>query len=403
MAEDFDGKGVRGYHRHHSSGFSGSVSSAASGAVADATSENVAPFATIAGQPSSLCTAAGVPFACCTGSGTGPSCIDNTGLDGPLGMALDSIGNIYVANQSGGPAFYGSVTVYPSLVNSTGTLNESPIATIVGQPAAGCTASGVPFACCTGAFTGPSCVDNTGLYAPSDITVDSTSGKIYVVNSIGGTGVSGSIEVFPALGSSTGALNESPIATIAGQFNSACTAAGVPYSCCSASGTGTCVDNTGLSYPYGVILDAAKNIWVVNYSGGPTLGGSVTAYSAGANGNATPFLVLTGTNTDFDNPYGLAFDPSGDLLVANDSNSTVTVYSPPLVSGDPTPALTIATSAYPAGVTNVQLEGQQLTFVANYGGPSITVYDSSGNLVDTLAGSSTGLVGPVRVVVIPAP
>jgi len=108
----------------------------------------------------------------------------------------------------------------------------------------------------------------------------------------------------------------------------------------------------------------------------------------------------------FNYPFGLAFDP-GDLLVAANLAGTVTVYSPPLVSGDPFPASTITITtptspSYPAGITNVQLGGQQLTFVADYSG-SITVYDSGGNLLTTLSGGNTGLKGPVRVVVIPSP
>ena len=68
--------------------------------------------------------------------GDDPGCApcDNTGLAIPFGITLDSSGNIYVANSAGGPDAIGSVTVYPPLGTSTGTLNESPLAAISDDP-----------------------------------------------------------------------------------------------------------------------------------------------------------------------------------------------------------------------------------------------------------------------------
>ena len=51
-----------------------------------------------------------------------------TGLSGPVGSTFDSTWNMYVVN-SNGP----SVTVYPPLGSQTGTVNESPNATIFGS------------------------------------------------------------------------------------------------------------------------------------------------------------------------------------------------------------------------------------------------------------------------------
>jgi len=277
---------------------------------------NEAPIATIGGQSNGYCSAAGTPCSCCTGLGTG-SCVDNTGLSFPAGITLDSSGNIYVTN------FGGSVTIYPPLGSSTGPLNEAPTLTITGS--------------------------NTGFSDPDAIILDA-SNNIWVANYGGGPNFTGSVSRFAPLGSSTGTLNETPSVTIEGQFNSACTGGGVPWSCCTGTGTGTCTDNTGLNVP-----------------------------------------------------YGLAFDPSGDLLVTNNGGNSVTIYSPPLVSGDPSPASTITNGvSSPVGITNVNVGGQQLTFVADYTG-SVTVYDSSGNLLSTLSGGSTGLQGPAGVVVIPSP
>jgi NHL repeat/Beta-propeller repeat len=98
---------------------------------------NVAPSATIAGA--------------------------NTGLSCPLGIALDSSANIYIANLTGGLGKFGSVTVYPAGSNG----NVTPSATIVGST-------------------------NTELSEPNGIAVDSL-GNIYVSNH----GAS-SILVYPA-------------------------------------------------------------------------------------------------------------------------------------------------------------------------------------------------------------
>ena len=122
-------------------------------------------------------------------------------------MAIDANGNIYVTNRC-----TNAVTIYAK--GSRG--DAAPIA-IIGGP-------------------------NTGLYAPAGIAVDS-SGKIYVAAypfTGGGTQV-GSVFIYPALGSSTGLLNEAPIATISGS-------------------------TTGLSQPEGIALDSSRKIYVTGYN-----------------------------------------------------------------------------------------------------------------------------------------
>jgi hypothetical protein len=57
---------------------------------------------------------------------------DLTELNQPLSIALDSKGRVYVANYYGGPTGVGSVTVYRSLGKSTGLVNEVPLVTIAG-------------------------------------------------------------------------------------------------------------------------------------------------------------------------------------------------------------------------------------------------------------------------------
>ncbi len=206
---------------------------------------NVAPSATISGNSTS----------------------NKTGLSSPAGIALDSRGNLYVANVTGGPDSNGSITIYRE--RSGG--NVTPIATISDNP---------------------SCApcDKTGLSSPQGVAVDS-SGKIYVVNDSGGAANHGTVTIYPALGSSRGILNEAPSAMI--------------------TGSGTSPDLTG-----GITLDSSANIYVTeNVSYVPLVGGTsrgvggITVYSAGSNGNVKPIATISGSNTALADPLGIAIGP----------------------------------------------------------------------------------------------
>jgi DNA-binding beta-propeller fold protein YncE len=175
-----------------------------------------------------------------------------TGLNVPYGIAVDSTsGNIYVVNRDGG-----SVTVYPALGSSTGLLNEAPMASITGS--------------------------NTGLFAPAGLALDS-SGNIYVAD--------GEVLVYPALGSSTGPLNEAPTATISGS-------------------------NTGLLFPFGIALDSSRNIYVAD-----GFASSVFVYPALGSSTGTldeaPLATISGSNTGLMQPEGIALDSSDKIYVAD--------------------------------------------------------------------------------------
>ncbi len=284
-----------------------------------------------------------------------------TRLDSPVGIALDSQGEIYVANSLGGPNVpntddKGRVTVYPA--GSHG--NVAPAATISGAA--------------------------TGLAYPIGIALDS-GGNIYVSNSSTANTSSDlkyepSITVYPA--GSNG--NAPPSAVIAG-------------------------DNTGLNYPQGIALDSSRNLYAVGYVSG--VGYSVNVYPAGSNGNVSPSASIVGANTELNGPSGMALDSGGSLYVANSDGGptgggSVTIY-PVGSSGDAAPATTITSSFNgidsPSGIA---VDSAGNIYVANWsGGPgglgSVTIYSAAshgaGPPIATIAGDNTGLNNPLEIAV----
>ncbi len=176
-----------------------------------------------------------------------------TGLDFPAGIALDSSGNIYVANDGSEDGGTDTVTVYPAGSNG----NVAPSATVSGS--------------------------NTGLDDPQGIALD-TSGNIYVTNDGSSSGVADTVTLYPA-GSTR---NVAPSATVSGS-------------------------NTGLDNPQGIALDASGNIYVANGgSDAPTdypSSNDVTIYSAGSNGNVAPSATIAGPTTELAQPAGIAIGP----------------------------------------------------------------------------------------------
>jgi sugar lactone lactonase YvrE len=196
----------------------------------------------------------GIPSWGISGTGTGTS--DQTGLNQPVAIALDSSNNVYVLNAAGGPDGAGSITVYAL---PTGNIwNVAPIRTIAN-------------------FSNIQAL--TQFQSPAGMALDS-SNTIYVTNdgSIGGN--PDSITIYPA-GSSG---NVAPSAVISGS-------------------------NTGLSMPQGIAIDRNGNICVAN--DGSTNGGidTITVYSPGSTGNVAPIRTISGSLTGLVAPSGLAVGP----------------------------------------------------------------------------------------------
>lgn len=108
---------------------------------------------------------------------------------------------------------------------------------------------------------------------------------------------------------------------------------------------------SGIDAVYGMALDANGNLFAGNFAGGAGAVGSITEFMPPfVTGNlpvATISESATGASTY--NPWGLAFDHSGNLYVANEAGGEnaggINEYSPPF-SNASTPAFALAGGAF---------------------------------------------------------
>ena len=292
-----------------------------------------------------------------------------TQVSSPSSVAIDSTGKVYVANgggQENAPDGSNRITIYPP----GSYANVAEIATISADGFEDTPGDGLN--------------DKPGLTFAEAIAVD-THGKIYVADT-GGRGAgdisNGRIAIFSA--GSKG--NVAPIATIVGTKT---------------------IDNTGLNDPVGLAINSGGDIYVLNSNGGSDNSGSITVYPSDANGNVAPKAIIANEakdkRTQFHQPAGMALDSAGDIYVTNNSNDTVTIYAAGKF-GDVAPKATI--SGPDTGLNQphgIGIDSEGKIYVSNdgsdnKGADTVTVYaaGSSGDAkpIAIVSGSLTGLGKP---------
>ncbi len=329
---------------------------------------------------------------------------DGTGLlarfNQPNGTAVDSSGNIYVADMQNSVirkvSSAGVVTTLAGTVGTCGAIDDIGVAASFCSPAAlaidssgnlyvsdtlnqlirKVTAAGV-VTTLAGRLNYPGAVDGQGTAAsfssPNGIATDS-SGNVFVADS--GNNVIRKI-------SPTGVVS-----TIAG------TALNSGYF----DGTGPAAS---FNYPYGITVDSNGNVYVADTGNHlirkisptgivTTLAGTVL--TCGANDG-------TGTAAKFCNPQGLAVDTNGDLFVGDTTNGTIrkissagavtTLAGTATIIGSADGTGSAASFNFPMGIS-VDTTGN--LYVADSFNNSIRKVTSLGG-VTTLAGVSPGANG----------
>lgn len=238
-----------------------------------------------------------------------------TDLSSPFGAFTDTSGNTWIANQGGSvteypagatgnvaPSVYihGALTTFAEPVGiyvSNGTIYVTDFTNnAVDIFAPGSNGNVAPTTRIVGAAT--------DLKFPEGIVVDST-GKVYVVD----RNTPGTIDEFA--GFTSGMVdNVAPVTTIS---------------------------YAGLTFPGLMTLDHAGNIWVTNQTGAS----AVYEFARNASGASIPLTTITGVNTGFGDPAGIAIDNLDYIYVADALAVAVDVF-PPTASGNVAPSQVIS-------------------------------------------------------------
>src|SRR6185369_12272260 len=259
------------------------------------------------------------------------------GFNYPTGVAVDSAGNVYVAD---------------TLNHTIRKVTPAGVVTTLAGNASITNPSG---------FSLGGYADGTGraapFYAPQDVAVDS-AGNVYVADTYNSTirkvtptgvvttlaGLAGSSGTADATGNAARFNFPSGVAVdsagnvyVADTSNKAIrkvtpvrvvtTLAGLAGSFVSADGTGSAAR---FNQPYGAAVDSAGNVYVADYGNNTirkvTPAGVVTTLAGLANGFGS--ADGTGSATRFIQPFGVAVDSAANVYVADHDNNTIRKVTP---------------------------------------------------------------------------
>ena len=272
-------------------------------------------------------TLAGSTYGYTDGTGTSAK------FDSPSGVAVDGAGNVYVADQANHRIRKITTSGVVSTLAGSGT---------------------------------PGYTDGTGTSAkfssPTGVAVDG-AGNVYVADLSNHR-----IRKITALG---------VVSTLAGSGASGYT-----------DGTGT---SAKFSYPNGVAVDGAGNVYVADYFNHRIRKITTSGVVSTLAGSASGYADGTGTSAQFSYPTGVAVDGAGNVYVADYNNHRIRkITTSGVVStlaGSGTPGYTdgTGTSAKFSSPTGVAVDGAGNVYVADYNNHRIRKITASG-VVSTLAG-----------------
>jgi hypothetical protein len=267
-----------------------------------------------------------------------------SGINRPVGIAIDARGTCYVLNvpadvpAEGGSSF--SINIYKSNANG----DAVPMRTFRGDttthfsPSAIALDPGGSIWLANSGEIGPQAAENLGsiteyvsdagghLAPARTVHVALTGLKSIAFGSGGNLYVLGTSTLGPsvAIYASLGVDEPLPIRLIAG-------------------------DQTGLGNPLGLAVDGSGNIYVSNLVrriGNRLRFSSVTVYAPEANGNVEPVRTIYGAGTEIIEPYGIAVDGVGTLYLINRNHRLtppgMVLVFPPGADGNVAPARIVA-------------------------------------------------------------
>ncbi|MEZ4364381.1 MAG: NHL repeat-containing protein [Kofleriaceae bacterium] len=295
----------------------------------------------------------------------------------PTGVAVDSAGNVYVADQNN--FTIRKVTAAGVVTTLAGTAGMQGSADGTGAAARFSGSSGVA-------------VDSAGnvYVAEGTSTIRKVTAAGVVTTLAGAAGMQGSADgtgaearfVLP-WGVAVDSAGNVYVADTNNFTIRKVTAAGVVTTLAGAARLRGSEDGTGaaarFAYPWGVAVDSAGNVYVADQSNSTirkvTAAGVVTtlAGTAGTGGSADG----TGAEARFFNPWGVAVDSAGNVYVADANNATIRKV---------TAAGVVTTLAGTAGMPG-SADGTGAE--ARFSNPSGVAVDSAGNVYVADRGNST--------------
>jgi len=318
----------------------------------------------------------------------------------PAGVAVDGSGNVYVADQGNDiirmitPA--GVVTTIAGTAGVTGSNDGTGPAAQFNDP------TGVTVDGSGNVFVADQINDTIRKIAPGGV-VTTIAGLAGGAGSANGTGSAGRFKnPFGIRADSSGNLW---VTDTYNQLIREVTQAGVVTTVAGTIGHTGFADGTGTAatfyFPSGIGVDGSGNLYVADQGNSTirkiTSGGVVTTYLGGS--RLYGFVDGTGTAAQFDEPYDVVSDSSGNLYISDEDNNTIRKATP---SGVVTTLAGTAGGGYANGTgsaarfwfpTGVAVDSSGNIFVADEDNDNIRKVTPSG-VVTTFAGTP-GQVGTV--------